>query len=199
MAVFLILAQGMGRAVEQRVEILERGNASILVRPRVEDEVQRLLIVLAPAGREQQRVIAAVRNPASSRFWGFVDVVGVPLHVAAMLEAQTYLTEEGAHYLPAAHLVAEGTYTLTATHFECENFGDFLVMAANPDPAAWGLDETPRLQEELFTEYEVHVEVPARLLAERFNGRRSMPLEPDLLDIPGLELIFDGVRSKVET
>ncbi len=210
----------MGRAVEQRVEILEQGNISILYRPRVEHEevesladVQRLLIVLAPSDGQQQRIIAAGRKHLRDRFWGFVDLVSDPLHVAAALDAHTYLTKtRGARYLPAARVAAEGMYSLTSheghTHFafnaalrderdvDVESSGDFIVMAANPDPAAWGLAEVPPLQEELFPEYEVHVEVPRPLFADRFRGRRYIPLERDMLDIPGVELIFLGAHPE---
>jgi len=212
---------GMGRALEQQVEVLEEGNVSILYRPRVEHDevesladVQRLLILLSPSDRRHQRVIAAGRKRLRDRFWGFIDVVDDPLHIAATLDAHTYLTKtRGARYLPAARIAADGTYSLTAheehTHFEftaalheereidVETSVDFVVRAANPDPAAWGLVEAPPLQEELFPEYEVHVEVPARRFADRFQGRRYIPLERDMLDMPGVELIFIDTRRRV--
>src|SRR5581483_8114000 len=153
------------------------------------------------------------RKHLRDRFWGFVDLVSDPLHVAAALDAHTYLTKtRGARYLPAARVAAEGIYSLTSheghTHFafnaalrderdvDVESSGDFIVMAANPDPAAWGLAEVPPLQEELFPEYEVHVEVPRPLFADRFRGRRYIPLERDMLDIPGVELIFLGAHPE---
>jgi hypothetical protein len=207
----------MARAAERRREIVERGGIDILYRPRVEHEeveslrdVQRLLLVLAPEGRHQCRVIAIGRKRIRDRFWGFVDLVDDPQYVDITLGAHTYLTKtRGARHLPAARVAASGEYTITRhddhTHFayeatrreeseiEVESEGDFIVSVANPDPTAWGLVEMPPLQDELFPEYEVHVTIPTPFPAaiqERFRDKRYIELEPELLDYPGAELIF---------
>jgi len=202
------------------MEVVERGGIDILYRPRVEHEevdslrdVQRLLLLLCPDGRHETRVIAIGRKELSSRFWGFVDIVDDPQYVDATLGAHTYLTKtRGARHLPAARVAASGAYTITRhnghTHLEFKTTprpdseievaseGNFIVSVANPDPAVWGLEEAPPLQDELFPEYEVHVTIPTPFPAaiqERFRGRRYIDLEPELLDHPGAELIFVGV------
>ena len=209
---FLILPRGM-----------EHGEIDILYRPRVEHQevdslrdVQRLLLVLCPEGRTKSRVIAIGRKRIRDRFWGFVDLVDDPQYVDLTLGAQTYLTKtRGARHLPAARLAASGTYSISQhddhTHLrfettlhenrevDVESSGDFIVSVANPDPAAWGLLETPPLQDELFPEYEVHVTIPTPFPAhiqERFGGRRYIQLEPELLDYPGAELIFIDASSR---
>ncbi|HJW94427.1 MAG TPA: hypothetical protein VJ901_12490 [Thermoanaerobaculia bacterium] len=217
MAVFLILPRDMARAVERAHVEVERGGIDILYRPRVEHaevdslrDVQRLLLVLCPQGRTESRVIAIGRKRIRDRFWGFVDLVDDPQYVDLTLSAHTYLTKtRGARHLPAARVAASGTYSISQhddhTHLQYETTlredreidvepsGDFIVSVANPDPTAWGLLETPPLQDELFPEYEVHVTVPTPFPAhiqERFRGRRYIDFEPELLDYPGAELIF---------
>lgn len=221
---FLILPLNMGQAVERAEVIVERGGIDILYRPRVEHEeveslrdVQRLLLVLAPEGRSEIRVIAIGRKQMRDRFWGFVDLVDDQQFVDLTLGAHTYLTKtRGARHLPAARVATSGTYSISRhddhTHLrfettlredreiDVESAGDFIVSVANPDPTAWGLFETPPLQDELFPEYEVHVTIPTPFPAtiqERFGGRRYIDLEPELLDYPGAELIFieSGARS----
>jgi len=203
---------------------MEQGLIDILYRPRVEHEevdslrdVQRLLLVLAPDGRAESRVIAIGRKRIRERFWGFVDLVDDPQYVDLTLGAHTYLTKtRGARHLPAARVAASGTYSISRhddhTHLrftttpnpdreiDVESEGDFIVSVANPDPTAWGMLEMPPLQDELFPEYEVHVTIPTPFPAaiqERFRGRRYIDLEPELLDFPGAELIFiDARRGK---
>jgi hypothetical protein len=206
-------------------EIVERGAIDILYRPRVEHEeveslrdVQRLLLLLAPDGRDQTRLIALGRKQLRERFWGFVDIVDDPQYVELTLGAHTYLTKtRGARHLPAARTAASGSYAITRhdghTHLafattpqpdrevDVASEGNFIVSVANPDPAAWGLLEVPPLQDELFPEYEVHVTIPTPFPAaiqERFRGRRYIDLEPELLDFPGAELIFIDAKEPVE-
>jgi hypothetical protein len=217
MAVFLILPRNMAQAVEREHVVVEQGGIDILYRPRVEHaevdslrDVQRLLLLLAPEGRSEIRLIAIGRKRLRDRFWGFVDLVDDPQYVDLTLGAHTYLTKtRGARHLPAARVAAAGTYSISRhddhTHLRFETTlrenreidvepqGDFIVSVANPDPAAWELSETPSLQDELFPEYEVHVTIPTPFPAsiqERFGGRRYIDLDPELLDYPGAELIF---------
>lgn len=215
----------MERAVERRHEIVERGEIDILYRPRVEHEeveslrdVQRLLLLLCPDGRQESRLIAIGRKELQARFWGFVDLVDDPRYVDATLDAYTYLTKtHGARHLPAARPAASGVYAITRhgphTHLmfttmpregseiDVASEGNFIVSVANPDPNAWGLAEPPPLQDQLFPEYEVHVVVPKPFpdaIQERFRGRRYIDLEPELLDYPGAELIFIDTKEPVE-
>ena len=201
----------MGRAlaVEEPETVLEHGSATFLYRPRVEeqhadelDDVQRLLIQLAPQGGPFERLIAIGRKrlPRSARrdrFWGFVDLVLTSYDMNAALGAQVYGTKtKGLRHLPAARAFADGTYELawhnTHAHLrwnieqfdetdpigcelEPEWAADYIVTVANPDPVVWGLLQTPDLQTELFDDLELHVTIPTPFppaLQARFRDRK---------------------------
>lgn len=186
-------------------------------------DVQRLLILLSPDGGAFERLIAVGRKrvPRSAqrdRFWGFVDLVLTPYDMNAALGAQVYGTKtRGLRHLPAARSFANGTYEI-ATHrdhahlrwhvqritdrdpiafeVDVENDADYIVTIANPDLAAWGLEEPPDLQGVLFDDLELHVTIPSPFppsLQRRFGGRRFTHLDsPEWLDHPGAELVFVG-------
>ncbi|HEX6086108.1 MAG TPA: hypothetical protein VF266_16365 [Thermoanaerobaculia bacterium] len=193
---------------------LEQGSISFFYRPRVEeqhpdelDDVQRLLLLLTPAGSAFQRLIAVGRKrlPRSARrdrFWGFVDLVLTHYDMHAALGAQVYGTKtRGLRHLPAARTFAEGTYEIAShdghAHFtwrverlvsddpvtaeiEIEDEADYILTVANPDPVAWGLLEPPDLQTRLFDDLELHVPVPTPFppsLQQRFRNRRFTQLD----------------------
>jgi len=187
-------------------------------------DVQRMLVVLEPEGCDRYRLIGMGRKrmPQTGRherFWGFVDaVLDHPQDMEAMLAAQTYGTKtRGVRHLPAARLAGDGTYALELhddhTHLAyalerietddpvvaelaIEPSASFIVAIANPDLIAWGLEEAPPLQQDLFDELEVHITVPTPFppaLQQRFRGRRYAQLDStDWLEHPGAELIFIG-------
>ena len=206
----------MARAevAEEVVQTLEQGSITFLYRPRVEeqhpgelDDVQRLLLLLTPAGSAFQRLIAVGRKrlPRSARrdrFWGFVDLVLTHYDMHAALGAQVYGTKtRGLRHLPATRTFAEGTYEITShdghAHFtwrverlmnedpvtaeiEIEDQADYILTVANPDPIAWGLLEPPDLQTTLFDDLELHVPVPTPFppsLQQRFRNRRFTQLD----------------------
>lgn len=206
----------MARAevAEEVMQILEQGSITFLYRPRVEeqhpaelDDVQRLLLLLTPAGSAFQRLIAVGRKrlPRSARrdrFWGFVDLVLTHYDMHAALGAQVYGTKtRGLRHLPAARTFAEGTYEIAGhdghAHFtwrverlmsedpvtaevEVEDEADYILTIANPDPVAWGLLEPPDLQTTLFDDLELHVPVPTPFpptLQQRFRNRRFTQLD----------------------
>lgn len=185
--------------------LLERGEISFFYRPRVEEfdpesieDVQRLLLVLAPERGRRFRVIAIGRKrlPRAARherFWGFVDLVlDSRRDLEAALDAQVYGTKtRGLRHLPPARPAASGRYRFTwhddhgHLHYELrwrreddsvveelmiEPEGDYIVTVANPDPTAWGLLELPALQFDLFDEAEIHVTVPTPF-PERLQNR----------------------------
>ena len=184
----------MARRREEERE-LERGKASVLYRPRVEtfdpegiDDVQRLMIVLAPEGLRRRRVITVGRKrlPESGRhdrFWGFVDLVlDSDSDLRAALSSHMYGTKtRGVRHLPAAKPVGTGNYAIVwheshahlrltindvvsedpvVDELALDAQTDYIISVANPDPAVWGLEEQPPLQMELFDEIEVHVSLP---------------------------------------
>src|SRR5687768_3559487 len=104
---------------------LEHGDITFLYRPRVEEQhpegledVQRLLLLLSPAGNAHERLIAIGRKriPRSrrrDRFWGYVDLVLDRYDMQAALGAQVYGTKtRGLRHLPAAREFAHGTYDI---------------------------------------------------------------------------------------
>ena len=202
------------QAAAEAVHTLEQGTIGFLYRPRVEEQqpaelndVQRLLLLLTPAGSPFQRLIAIGRKrlPRSARrdrFWGFVDLVLTHYDMHAALGAQVYGTRtRGLRHLPAARLFAEGTYEITShdghAHFtwrvsrivcedplageiDVEDEADYILTVANPDPTAWGLLEPPDLQTALFDDLELHVPLPSPFpepLQQRFRNRRFAQLD----------------------
>jgi len=220
----------MGRTLPIKAAwTIERGSITFLYRPRVEEQnperledVQRLLLLLAPDSAPFERLIAVGRKrvPRSERhdrFWGFVDLVLTPYDMNAALGAHVYGTKtRGLRHLPAARAFARGTYEIH-THGEhshlrwqvrsvandpiafeanLESDADYIVTIANPDPSAWGLAALPDLQSELFDEVEMHVTIPTPFppeLQQQFRNRRFAQLDTTVwLDHPGAELVFVG-------
>jgi hypothetical protein len=208
-------------------QTIEHGSITFLYRPRPDGhradelhDVQRLLLLLAPDDSAFERLIAVGRTrvPRSTcrdRFWGFVDMVLTSHDMTAALSAQIYGTNsKGLRHIPAAHVFAEGTYTITvhgdhshlrwhveqmardpiAFEIQVERDADHLLTIANPDPAAWGLSEAPDLQTQIFDDLELHVTIPASLpapLQQRFGDRPITQLDStDWLDHPGTEIVF---------
>lgn len=205
----------MGRsAVAHATETIEKGAITFLYRPRVEehhpgglDDIQRVLLLLAPHRGAFQRLIAVGRKrlPRSARrdrFWGFVDLVLTGYDMNAALGAHVYGTRtRGLRHLPAARRFARGAYEIVThdhhSHLRwqidrivdddpishesvVEEEADYIVTVANPDPTAWGLVETPDLQSDLFDDLELHVTIPTPFpagLQERFEGRRFVQLD----------------------
>lgn len=205
----------MGRtALAHGLKLLEAGSISFLYRPPSDEphapelnDIQRVLMLLSPAGAVYERVIAVGRKalppPAHhERFWGFVDLVLAPYDMQMALGAQVYGTKtRGVRHLPAARAFASGSYDLAShggqTHLRwhvdhhqeddpagppipIEIDGDYLVTVANPDPGAWGVLEPPDIQTELFDELEVHVPLPSPFppsLQQRFRNRRFIELD----------------------
>lgn len=192
------------------------------------DDVQRLLIVLEPDDQRVHRVLAVgrkrmPRGARHERFWGYVDLVLYDRRdLDAALGAQTYGTKtRGLRHLPAARVAGHGVYTIEEhdghTHLTyelahredddpvvhdlaLETAASYILTVANPDPAAWGLDELPSLQQQLFDVAETHVTVPAPFpprLQERFGDRKFAQVDtPEWLDHPGAELVFIAGREQ---
>jgi hypothetical protein len=201
------------------VKVLERGDIFFLYRPRVGvervrglDDVQRLVVILKPAGRQRFRylVIGRKRLPEPDeheRVWGFVDLVGESaVDLEDELDPQEYETRtRGRRRQAPARPAGEGVYVIAPhnghTHLAYAlelperlgpvqhelNIGqDVSLIAAvrNPDADGWP-----------------HVRRPAYPpdLRERFGDRRFVPLEPpDFLDYPGTELVLIGASRDPE-
>jgi len=183
-------------------------------------DLQRLLILMAPDESAYERLIAVGRKHVPrcarrERFWGFVDMVLTSNDMTAALSGQVLRTRaRRLRHLPAAHVFAEGTYAIAihgnhshlrwhvehmardpiAFQVQVERDADHLLSIANPDPSAWGLDEAPDLQSEIFDDLELHVVIPAPLpsvLQKRFCNKPFTQLDStDWLDHPGTEIVF---------
>ena len=187
------------------------------------DDIQRVIVLLSPERQPFERAIAIGRKrlPRSARrdrFWGFVDLVLTPGDMRVALDAKLYGTKTlGLRHLPAAKRFAAGHYELAThdghTHLRwhidrvatddpvahgsvVENDADYILTVANPDPAVWGLEETPDLQDELFDDLETHVTLPTPFppaLQQRFGDRRFLEVDStEWLDHPGVELVLIG-------
>lgn len=159
---------------------LERGEISLIVRPRAQDGIERVVLILSPVGQSRHRAIAIARR-RPDRFWGFVDrIVDEPRN------------GDGAYELSSQDGLAHLSYNVEGESAE------YSVLVANPDPNAWGLREAPPIQHDLFEKDEVHARLPALLtpqLQQRFGGRRFIALDTvEFLDHPGTELVFSGQR-----
>lgn len=203
--------------------VVERGDIYFAYRPRVEqeqvhdvDEVQRLFVLLQPSrGKRSRRLVIGrkhlPRPERHERFWGFVDeVAGRPEAVEEELERRTYETRtRGTRTQPEARPAGEGRYALVRhgdhTHLTYElelpeEPGDvqeelaiepeasYIIAVKNPEagaPAGVGLP--PRQQADL-----------PRREQERFEGRRFISADPELLDQEGVEFVLIGAAHDVE-
>lgn len=203
---------------ETHTKTLERGDIYFFYRPRVEEdspegkeEIQRVYLVLSPAGKKRFRLLIIGRkelpNPAQAggdRSWAFVDrVTDSPSSMTEELREQTYSTKtRGERHLPASRPAGEGVYRLMRhddhTHLVYalelpETTGDvqkeldiaeeasYIVSVKNPQASA------PRgagLSEERRADF------PQRL-KDVFRNRRFSELDPpDFLDHRGAELLL---------
>jgi hypothetical protein len=213
-----------GAARAPATAVLERGDIYFAYRPRIDapaargiDDVQRLYMILSPFGKRSHRliVIGEKRVPSLTggdrKTWGFVDKVAArPEDVEDELDPRTYQTQtRGARHVAPARPAGEGVYALVVhgphTHLayalelpaspgEVQRAlniapeASYIVAVENPEapsPEGVGLDETRRAR------------LP-KALAERFRGRRFIPVSPpDFLDYEGVEIVLVGARGNV--
>jgi hypothetical protein len=209
------------------IEVLERGEVAFLATPRVRPrnllplndapphprEVQRLYLLLSPHGKPLYRRILVGKNRlpegARQRFWACVDRVGSSIEdVAGDLGESEYETKtRGPRRQPPARALAEGTYALVRhgdhahftyqVHDPCapaevlralriEIRASYVVAAFNPSaPAKLGAPHR-RLDDS----------APDWVLA-KFGKKRFAPLDLDLFDAQGLEIVLMGGRHEV--
>jgi hypothetical protein len=209
------------------VEVLERGELAFLATPRVRSrnllpiddapphprEVQRLYLLLSPHGKPLYRRVLVGKNrlPEGSRqrFWACVDRVGSSIEdVAGDLGESEYQTKtRGPRRQPPARTLAEGTYALVRhgdhahfsyrVHDPCapadvlralriEPHASYVVAAFNPAaPPRLGAPDR-RLDDG----------APDWVLA-KFGKKRFAPLDLDLFDAQGLEIVLMSGRHDV--
>jgi hypothetical protein len=210
------------------VERLEKGDLWFVATPRVRPrnvlplrpddpphprEVQRLYLLLRAHGTHVHRRLLVGRNklPDSprQRFWACIERVGDEYDVTADLGRIEYETEtRGPRVRPAARTLAKGTYELVRhgkhSHLayrlrsaraspevlralRIEPRQNYIVAAFNPE-AAPRLG-SPRRDKSALPEW----------LQEKFGERRFAPLDVDLFDAAGLELVLIGGRDEATT
>jgi hypothetical protein len=211
------------------IEVLERGEVAFLATPRVRSrnllpihdtpphprEVQRLYLLLSPHGKPLYRRILVGKNrlPEGSRqrFWACVDRVGTSIEdVAGDLGEFEYETKtRGPRRQPPARALAEGTYALAhhgdhahftyRVHDPCappavlralriEPHASYVVAAFNPSsPPRLGAPDR-RLDED----------APDWVLA-KFGKKRFAPLDLELFDAQGLEIVLMSGRHELST
>jgi len=206
-------------------EELERGDVFFFYRPKVEqnaprgeDDVQRLLVVLAPDGRRRFRILTVGRKhmpvrsgPRRERNWGWVmKVAGDPADVEIELRGHHYATKtRGEREQPSARPAGEGRYAI-ARHGDHTHLAYALVHPERPGPVQDELGiygsasyvvavKNPWFpsppQAGLSPEQEAFYPEP---LQARFRDRRWAELEPAHLDREGAELVLIGTDEDPE-
>jgi hypothetical protein len=176
-------------------------------------EVQRLYLLLRARGRPVYRRILIGRNrlPESprQRFWACIERVGDAYDVTDDLGRIEYETEtRGPRVRPPARTLATGTYELSR-HGKHTHLAYRLADARAPDEVLRALRIEPR-QNYIVAAF--NPDAPPRLGAparekavlpdwvqEKFGERRFAPLDLDLFDAPGLELVLIGGREEAAT
>ena len=175
--------------------------------------VQRLHVVLSPRGKRPYRrlLVGRKRMPETrrQRFWAEVErVCETPDELLEDLGRFEYETKtRGPRVQPPARPAGEGVYALArhgdhahlAYQLETPRLPGEVQRALRILPqasyiaAAFNPEAPPKLGRR-----PPHVApLPARLRA-RFRGRKFAPLDPDLLDVAGLELVLIGASDDVE-
>ena len=203
------------------VEVLEQGEIAFLATPRVRPrdaradpphprEVQHFYLLLSPNRKALYRRLRVGKNRlpegARQRFWACIDRVGGSIEeVAGDLAGFEYDTKtRGSRRQPAARALAEGTYALVrhgdhahftyVVHDPCappevlralriEPRASYVVAAFNPAAP-------PRLGA---PDRRLEGDAPPHVLA-KFGKKRFAPLDLDLLDTEGLEVVLMSGR-----
>lgn len=209
-------------------ELLERGDLWFFYMPRVRSrpdlpfeadervlglaDVQRLYLVLRARGGAYRRLlIGRKRMPGTDRqrFWAEVERVSEdPETALADLRRSEYETKtRGNRVQPPARLAGEGVYAI-ARHGSHAHLAYRLMQPLAPGEVQRALRILP---EASYIAAVFNPEAPAKLgsrrawegplppwARERFAGRKFAPLDPDLLDIEGAELVLIGASEDVE-
>jgi len=176
-------------------------------------DVQRLHVILRPWDRGAYRrlLVGRKRMPETSRqrFWAEIERVGeTPESVLGDLGRFEYETKtRGTRVQPPARAAGEGVYAV-ARH------GDHAHLAyrlERPRKAGEVQRALRILPEASYIVAAFNPEAPPKLgrrrpemgplpawMREKFGGRKFAPLDPDLLDVRGLEVVLIGASDDVE-
>jgi hypothetical protein len=176
-------------------------------------DVQRLHVVLSPRDRRVYRRLLVGRKrmpePSRQRFWAEIErVCETPDEVCFDLERYEYETKtRGPRVQPPARPAGEGVYVL-AQHGTHAHLAYRLEAPRRPGEVQRALRILP---EASYIVAAFNPEAPPRLgrrppdvarvpewMREKFRGRKFAPLDSDLLDVAGLELVLIGTSDDVE-
>lgn len=206
------------------IQTLERGNIYFFYRPRVEVEepaeladIQRLYMILSPAGKKRFRIAVIGRKKlpepgagGRQRFWGFVETVtGSQAAVKKEMAEKSYPTKtRGERQEPAARAAGEGVYRLLS-HRDHSHLVYALELPRRPGEAQAELGIADQAS------YIISIKNPAKgspagaglsggqkaalpqTLQKLFGDRRFADVEPRLLDHPGIEFLLISAAHDV--
>jgi hypothetical protein len=178
-------------------------------------DVQRLYVVLRPQGRALYRrlLVGRKRMPDTARrqrFWAEIERVERSASaVLGDLRRFEYETKtRGRRVQPAARSAGDGVYALLR-HGSHSHLTYRMVDPPEPSDVQRALGILPRAS---YIAAAFNPEAPPKLgrrapdvpplpqaLRERFGERRFAPLDPDLLDLEGIELVLIGAQGLAET
>jgi hypothetical protein len=195
------------------------------VRPRLEEpfetdesvagprDVQRLHVVLSPHGKPVYRrlLVGRKRMPETrrQRFWAEIErVCETPAEVCEDLGRYEYETKtRGSRVQPPSRPAGEGIYAL-ARHGDHAHLAYRLEVPRRPGEVQRALRILP---EASYIVAAFNPEAPPKLgrrapdvgpvprwMQAKFHGRKFAPLDSDLLDVAGLELVLIGSSDDVE-
>jgi hypothetical protein len=210
---------------KRQAKTLEQGEIYFLYTPRVHspreetkvegiDDIERTYMILSVRGERRYRRIVLGRkklpdvHARGERFWGFVDIVGKhPEKVERELEEVTYETAtRGTRVRPEARPAGEGIYRIVQ-HGNHNHLIYALELPEEPGPVQQQLNIAPEASYILSVknpeassppgvglDASQRVEYPNPLEA-KFQGRRFIPAEPELLDYEGVEVLLIGASE----
>jgi len=176
-------------------------------------DVQRLHVMLSPRRRQVHRrlLVGRKRMPETrhQRFWAEIErVCETPAEAREDLGRYEYETKtRGPRVQPPARPAGKGVYAL-ARHGDHAHLAYRLVLPRRPGEVQRALRILP---EASYIVAAFNPEAPPKLgrkaaatgplppwARERFGERKFAPLDPDLLDIEGIELVLIGASEDVE-
>lgn len=207
---------------------LEHGNIYFAYNPRVHspgeetevegvEDIERTYMILSVHGQRRYRriVVGRKRMPdveqGHERFWGFIDVVGPrPEKVEDELEDVHYETAtRGERVRPDARPAGEGVYRIVE-HGKHNNLIYALELPEQPGPVQRELNIEPEasyvfsvknpeassplgvgLTSKQKADYPEHLET-------KFQGRRFLPADPELLNYEGVEVLLIAASESPE-
>lgn len=216
------------RRGESGGEVVERGDIYFVYRPKVRaaesadadtagpQDVGGFYLVLQPEkGAARPIALGRRRLPdiaSHERVWGFVETVArSPREIEAAFQAESYETKtRGERERPAARPAGEGVYAIVRRDGDMrllwvlelpDSPGDVQASLNIPEEGSLAVSvknpEAGHEEDETRPSAGAAPEYPDDL-REVFRGRRFATEDPRLLDYEGAQIVFTGLRTKVD-